>query len=110
MDSLFQVLVENSSDAIVMLNGDGTVRFASESSARLLGYALEERQGHSAFELIHPDDRPAARRAFAEGPPRPGVPLPVGYRVSHKGGAWRPIETVAVNPPGEPPISALVVN
>ena len=31
MDSLFQVLVENSSDAIVMLNGDGTVRFASDS-------------------------------------------------------------------------------
>src|SRR5215813_12399794 len=110
MDSLFQVLVENSSDAIVMLNGDGTVRFASESSARLLGYTLEERAGRSAFELIHPDDGAAARKAFAECLQRPGVPLPVEYRVRHKDGMWRHIEAIAVNRLDEPAIGAIVVN
>src|SRR5262249_31370981 len=110
MDSLFQVLVENSSDAIVMLNGDGTVRFASESSARLLGYTLEERAGRSAFELIHPDDGAAARKAFAECLQRPGVPLPVEYRVRHKDGMWRHIEAIAVNRLDEAGIGAIVVN
>src|SRR5262249_41986122 len=74
MDSLFQVLVENSTDAVVMLNDDGTVRFASESSARLLGYTLDERLGRSAFEMLHPDDIGAAREAFHECLERPGVP------------------------------------
>src|SRR5436189_5608428 len=110
MDSLFQVPVENSSDASVMLNGDGTVRFASEPSARLLGYTLEERQGHSAFELIQPDDGTAARQAFAECRRRPGVPLPVEYRVRHKDGVWRHSEAIAVNRLDDPAIGALPVN
>jgi two-component system, cell cycle sensor histidine kinase and response regulator CckA len=110
MDSLFQVLVENSSDAIVMLNADGTVRFASESSARLLGYTLDERRGRSAFDLIHPDDGGAAREVFRECLQRPGVPLPVEYRVRHKDGVWRHIEAIAVNRLDDPAIGAIVVN
>ena len=78
MDTLFQALVQNSSEAIVMLNADGSIRFASESSARLLGYALEERLGRSAFELMHPEDVAPARAAFTECLQRPGVPMPVG--------------------------------
>src|SRR5262252_753801 len=110
MDSLFQVLVENSADAVVMLNADGSVRFASESSARLLGYTLDERRGRSAFELIHPDDGAAARRAFRECLERPGVPLPAEYRVRRKDGVWRNIEAIAVNRLDEPAIGAIVVN
>src|SRR5712691_10778418 len=110
MDTLFQVLVENSTDAIVMLNADGTIRFASESSARLLGYTLDERRGRSAFELMHPDDMSAARTAFRECLQRPGVPLRVEYRVRHKSGEWRHIEAIAVNRLDEPAIGAIVVN
>src|SRR5712692_5360969 len=110
MDTLFQVLVENSSDAIVTLNADGTIRFASESSARLLGYTLDERRGRSAFELMHPDDMTPARDAFAECLQRPGVPMPVEYRVRHKGGEWRHIEATAVNRLDDPAIGAIVVN
>jgi PAS domain S-box-containing protein len=110
MDSLFQVLVENSSDAIVTLNADGTVRFASESSERLLGYALDERRGRSAFELVHPDDGAAARAAFRECLERPGVPIPVEYRARHKDGGWRHIEAIAVNRLDESAIGAIVVN
>src|SRR5947199_92840 len=42
-DDLFHALVENSSDAIALLDANGVIRFASRSSARVLGYALEER-------------------------------------------------------------------
>src|SRR6266852_4865872 len=66
MDPLFQVLVRNSPDAVAMLDADGTIRFASDSSAQLLGYSLEERMGRSAFELMHPDvtDRLLAEEAL----------------------------------------------
>src|SRR5881409_3494589 len=48
MDPLFQVLVQNSSDAVAMLDADGTIRFLSDSAARLLGYSLGERITRSA--------------------------------------------------------------
>jgi two-component system cell cycle sensor histidine kinase/response regulator CckA len=110
MDPLFEVLVQNSSDAIAMLNADGTVRFASESSARLLGYSLDERQGRSAFELLHPEDVARTREEFAELLAHPGTPRPAEYRMRHKDGSWRYIEGIAVNRLDEPAIKAIVVN
>jgi two-component system, cell cycle sensor histidine kinase and response regulator CckA len=110
MDSLFQVLVQNSSDAVVMLNADGSVRFASESSARLLGYALDERLGRSAWEHMHADDVGAARTAFADCLKRPGVPMVAQYRIQHKDGTWRHIEAIAVNRLDDATVAAIVVN
>ncbi len=110
MDSLFHVLVQNSTEAVVMLNADGTVRFASESSSRLLGYTLDERRGRSAFENMHPDDVGASRVAFAECLRSPGVPLRAEYRLRHKDGSWHYIEAIAVNRLDEPNINAIVVN
>jgi two-component system cell cycle sensor histidine kinase/response regulator CckA len=110
MDTLFHVLVQNSSDAIVMVNATGGVLFASESSARLLGYTLEERMGRSAFEMLHPDDIAATRATFEECLRRPGVPIPAEYRIRHKDGAWRHIESIAVNRLDEPDVGAVVVN
>ena len=110
MDTLFHVLVQNSSDAIVMLDANGAVLFASESSARLLGYTLAERMGHSAFELMHPDDAAPARARFEDVLRRPGAPVSAEYRIQHKDGAWRHIESIAVNRLAEPEIAAIVVN
>jgi two-component system, cell cycle sensor histidine kinase and response regulator CckA len=110
MDTLFQALVQNSSEAIVMLNADGSIRFASESSARLLGYALDERLGRSAFELMHPEDVAPTRAAFTECLQRPGVPIPAEHRMRHKDGTWRHIESIAVNRLDDPAVDAIVVN
>ena len=110
MDTLFHVLVQNSSDAIVMLDVTGGILFASESSARLLGYTLDERMGRSAFELMHPDDVGSTRAMFEECLRRPGVPIPGEYRVRHKDGHWRHIESIAVNRIDEPAVAAVVVN
>ncbi len=110
MDTLFHVLVQNSSDAIVMLDVTGGILFASESSARLLGYTLDERIGRSAFELMHPDDAGSMRAMFEECLRRPGVPIPGAYRVRHRDGHWRHIESIAVNRIEEPAVAAVVVN
>jgi two-component system cell cycle sensor histidine kinase/response regulator CckA len=110
MDPLFQVLVQNSSDAVAMLDADGTIRFASDSSARLLGYSLEERMGHSAVELMHPDEAQRARDSFVECLRRPGVPLAAEYRMRHKDGSWRNLESIAVNRLDDPAVGAVVVN
>jgi two-component system cell cycle sensor histidine kinase/response regulator CckA len=110
MDTLFHVLVQNSSDAVVMLDVRGGILFASESSARLLGYTLEERIGRSAFEMMHPDDIAAAAAIFEECLRRPGVPIPGEYRIRHKGGAWHHIESITVNRLDDAAVAAVVVN
>jgi two-component system cell cycle sensor histidine kinase/response regulator CckA len=108
--ALFQALVENSSDAILLLDAKGTIRYASRSLERVLGYRPEERLGRSSFELIHPDDMPGVAEAFARGAGLPGVPQTVELRLRHKDGSWRHTEVIAVNRLAEPAVSGIVVN
>src|SRR5262245_13142332 len=56
-------LMEHSSDLIAILNVDGTIRYASPSHERVLGYSPAELIGRNAFDLMHPDDRPKLRGA-----------------------------------------------
>jgi two-component system cell cycle sensor histidine kinase/response regulator CckA len=110
MDTLFHALVQNSSDAIVMLDAAGAILFASESATRIGGYTLEERIGHSAFANMHPDDVATTRAGFEECVRRPGVPIPGEFRARHKDGGWLHIESIAVNRLDDPAIAAIVVN
>src|SRR4029077_4150253 len=41
---------------------------------------------------------------------RPGVPVPGEFRVRHKDGGWRHIESIGVNRRDDPSIRAVVVN
>ena len=108
--ALFQALVENSSDAIALLDANGSVRYASRSLERVLGYAPEERLDRSGFELIHEDDMPQVAEAFARGVALPGVPQALEFRVRHKDGSWRHVEAIAVNRLAEPAVGGIVVN
>src|SRR5919201_377938 len=110
MDILFHALVENSADAITMLNADATVRFASQSSARLIGYSAEERVGRNGFELMHPEDVPKMKAAFQECLSNPGIPMAAEFRLRHKDGSFRHTESIAVNRLDEPAIAAVVIN
>src|SRR5262245_20057268 len=107
---LLQALVENSSEAIALLNADGTLRFSTPGATRLHGYTLEERVGRSSFELLHPDDLQPVTAAFRDCLNRPGVPIRVEYRIRHKNGSWRYMDAIAVNRLGDPPVNAIVVN
>src|SRR5947207_14954449 len=110
MDSLFHVLVQNSTDAIVMLDATGSILFASDSSARLLGFTLEERMGRSAFDRLHPDDIPMGRTMFARLMERPGGLVQGECRLRHQDGTWRHVESIAVNRLDDPAVGAIVVN
>ena len=107
---LFQALVENSSDALALVDASGAVLYSSHSSERLLGYPSAERVGHSAFEFIHPDDERPVKAAFADLIANPGVPMTREFRVRHRDGTWIDVEAVAVNRLNEPAIGGIVVN
>lgn len=70
----FQALIENSSDAISMVNEDGSVVYASASTAKLLGYQPDELQGQNGLDLLHPQDRAHSLRT-----PRTVVAEPLSH-------------------------------
>ena len=53
----FQIVVETNSDGIVLLDRSLVVVYASPSTARLLGYPLDEIVGRHCIEFVHPEDR-----------------------------------------------------
>lgn len=56
----FRMLAENSNDLVERFDADGTRQYASPAAFPLLGYRPDELVGHSAFDLIIPEDRPGA--------------------------------------------------
>ncbi len=86
----FRSLVQYSSDVVMILEADGTIRYVSPAVERVLGYRPEEMVGTLALDYVHPEDVEHMRESFAETLKKPGVQAPVEYRV--RDGSWRHME------------------
>jgi len=60
----------------------------------VLGYSPSELSETSSFEQIHPDDRMRVLEAAREAR-ESGVGRQLEYRIKHKDGSWRVLESVA---------------
>ena len=109
-EQYFRALIENSSDAIIVVNRDGTNRYVSPSTGRMLGYKPDERIGVSIFESVHPDDIQPAADDLARLLQNPGATMQTEVRVQHKDGNWHTIESTATNLLHNPAIEGIVVN
>lgn len=105
----FRRLVENATDSITLLDADGLVSHKTEALAPALGYPLGELSGHSAFDLIHPDDLRTAEQMIAAVLSDPDHPARGELRGCHKDGSWRDLEAIAANHLADPAIEAIVV-
>jgi diguanylate cyclase (GGDEF)-like protein/PAS domain S-box-containing protein len=106
----FRSLVQSSSDVISIVEGDGAVRYHSESVRRVLGYDPGELVDGDPLALVHPDDRERVARFVAEAGLRPGVTAAETWRVRHRDGTWLHSETVANNLLEDPNVRGLVLN
>jgi PAS domain S-box-containing protein len=106
----FRALIENSSDAIALLNVSGKIFYASPSNLRIFGYVPEKLIGKTALELIHPDDRERMKRLFSDLAKRPEGEATAELRFRHKNGSWRWVEGMGSNLLREPGVHAIVVN
>jgi diguanylate cyclase (GGDEF)-like protein/PAS domain S-box-containing protein len=108
-DRRFRALVENISDAIALLNADGTIAYSGISTTQTLGYEPGENVGRSAFDLVHPDERDGARERLGQILASPGARFAMAYRFLHRDGTWRNIAGSAKNLLHEPSIRAIVL-
>ena len=106
----FRALIENSSDAISLLNAKGKLVYVSPSTERILGYLPEETIGLDPVVLVHPDDMQATLNVLQEVFQNPQKIFLAQYRMRHKQGQWVWIESAINNLLLEPSVQAVVFN
>ena len=89
----YRALIEKSPNVIAVCGADGLFRYVSPSVERLLGYTPAEIEGRPIIDMVHPDDRQAAQRAF-ERAFETDEKQPIDHRIAHANGNWRLFETV----------------
>ena len=93
-DQLFQLISENAADMIALVDSEGRRLYNSPAYQRVLGYGPEELNSTNALEQIHPDDQPRVVEA-AEKARRTGRGERLEYRIRHRDGSWRVLESTA---------------
>jgi PAS domain S-box-containing protein len=106
----FRALVENSSDAMLLIDGDGRVTYLSTSSERHLGWTPGQMVGRSIFDFINPGDRDLLGTRIADTRGHRGRTFVAQLRFHHADGSWRIIEVVGVNRLADPAVTGIVVN
>jgi len=88
----YRALIEKSPNIIAVCGTDGLLRYVSPSIERLLGHSPAEIEGRPVIDLVHPDDRREAQRAF-ECAFETGEPQAIDHRIAHADGNWRQFDT-----------------
>ena len=93
-DQLFQLISENAADMIAVVDRNGHRLYNSPAYQKILGYCQDELDTTSPLEQIHPDDRNRVLEA-AQKARLTGRGERLEYRIRHKDGSWRVLESTA---------------
>ncbi|MBN2763313.1 MAG: PAS domain S-box protein, partial [Bacteroidales bacterium] len=106
----FRALLQNSSDAISILDQAGTIIFESSYHNKILDFDREELLNKPIFKTVHPDDVESFRRTFAEVLVNPKKQIKKEYRSLHKNKRWIYVESIFSNQLSNPFIKGIIVN
>ncbi len=110
VEERFESLVANASEAIVVVDRDGTVLYASPSVQRLLGQVPEDVIGRPFDELLHPDESVSARTFLHELLARPWGSTVRSWRLRRADGGFAWGETTATNLLADSNVRGIVLN
>ena len=112
-EAQFRSLIENVSDFIVVLEADGTVRYASPSFEREIGKNVV---GQNIMTLATDESRAevenllAAVQAKSSGGEATSAPCEAEFRIQQQGGGVRTLEASATNLLLHPAVNGIVLN
>ncbi|MCJ7520765.1 MAG: PAS domain-containing protein, partial [Dehalococcoidia bacterium] len=106
----FKALVENSLDAVAVVEANGTIRYESPSVERILGYKPEELIGKNALDFLHPEDVKRVAGNITTAQENPERAFSSGVRFLHKDGTWRVLEGIGCNLLHDPKVNGIVTN
>jgi diguanylate cyclase (GGDEF)-like protein/PAS domain S-box-containing protein len=104
----FQSVVQSASDVILIVDGDGLVKYASPATERVLGRDPADVHNSVALDLFHTNDLPALQAALFEAEASPGTVVRSECRVRHNDGHWVSAETHSTNLLEDPAVRGIV--
>ena len=107
-EARFRALVQNSSDAILLVDRDAAVTYQSPSVERMFGYPPGALIGRSFEDLCHPDDLLRVQSALTDVLASPGVSRRLELRLRRLTGGWLDAEAVVNNLQADPNVRATV--
>lgn len=110
-EEYFRSLIENSNDAITIIDANKIRTYVSPSTEKVFGYRMEDLVGTSPFDLLHPDDIEETRRQFKELEkyPEKVTTIEVRMKPAYKQG-WLNVEITAKNLLNNPVVKGIVLN
>jgi PAS domain S-box-containing protein len=102
-------LLENSPDAIALLDAQGMIVEVS-SSPIASNVEGESAVGRLSFEYIHEDDLPLALDTLEKARASPGTPFPLTLRVHREEGGLRWLDLTVTNLLDDPSIAGMIIN
>ena len=106
----FRALVENSSDAVMLLDRDGRIGYVSPSLFRFIGFRQEEVAGQPLAAYVHDDSLQDAQWLLDKALEYPGRPIAGLLRVRHKIDGCRWLEAIAANRLDALEVGAVILN
>jgi len=105
----FKSLVQNSSDVILLLAPDLSVRYHTPSVERVLGYGEDELFGIRLTDLLERSESERLVGFFTEVSSAPGTPVPRDLPLRRKDGTVVQLESVFNNLLDDPNVAGVVV-
>lgn len=93
-DELFQLITENAADMIAVVDDHGHRLYNSPAYEKVLGYSAEELNSGNSIDQVHPSDRERIVQAASKARIT-GQGQRLEYRMRHKDGSWRILESTA---------------
>jgi len=109
-EEFYKSLMENSSDAISIIDAKGNSIFRSASYEKVMGYTAAEMLNKNVFELIYADDKEILLTQLKSSLDRPDQVQNIVFRAYHKDGTLRYLEGTGKNMLKSPVIKGFVVN
>jgi PAS domain S-box-containing protein len=106
----FSALLQNSSDAISIIDKNGKITFESSEKNKILDFSKDELLMKPIFDTVHPDDVASIKMTFREALANPGRQIKKEYRSLHKNKRWIYVESIFSNQLNNPAIRGVIVN
>ncbi len=109
-EEYFRALLQNSSDAISILDMNGRIIFENSPKNKIFEFSIDELIDKPIFDIVHPDDIEHFKEFFKDVLKNPQTQIKREYRCLHKNKKWIYVESIFSNQLENPFIKGIIVN
>jgi len=106
----FRALIDNLSEALILINEDLEIIYRSPSAERITGFNLGEMGSKTFLNLFHPEDLYVAKDFFKIAASIPGIPVQKTFRIVHKDGRTIWLEGTITNLLKDKNVKGYIIN